>query len=46
VRNSSLWLDLKIAGLTVLFMLRGERSHAAANNEAAIGLEPHTKAVP
>jgi lipopolysaccharide/colanic/teichoic acid biosynthesis glycosyltransferase len=46
VRNSSLWLDLKIAGLTVLFMLRGERSHAAAEDKpAAIDLEPRTKRV-
>src|SRR5262245_7482332 len=38
VRNASLWLDLKIIGKTVVFMLTGESRHAQAQtNSTAIG---------
>ena len=38
VRNASLWLDLKIIGKTIVFMLGGETRHAQAQmNSTAIG---------
>jgi lipopolysaccharide/colanic/teichoic acid biosynthesis glycosyltransferase len=48
VRHASLWLDLKIIGLTVLVMLRGERRHAeAAERDAiAIKIEPENNRAP
>ena len=39
VRNASFWLDVKIVGMTALFMLGGERSHAARENNA-VAVDP------
>jgi lipopolysaccharide/colanic/teichoic acid biosynthesis glycosyltransferase len=36
VRNASLWLDVKILGRTILFMLSGERSHNASDYKMPI----------
>ena len=36
VRNASLWIDLRIIGLTLLFLLRGERRSEHALNQAVI----------
>jgi len=45
VRHASPWLDLKILGLTVVFMLAGERETAASapDHAAAISIEQPSK---
>lgn len=39
VRNASLWLDLKIVAMTILFMLGGERRHAETAESDATAIE-------
>jgi lipopolysaccharide/colanic/teichoic acid biosynthesis glycosyltransferase len=41
VRNASLWIDIRIIGLTLLFLIRGERRSEHALNHAVIA---HQKA--
>jgi lipopolysaccharide/colanic/teichoic acid biosynthesis glycosyltransferase len=42
VRNASLWIDLRIIGLTLLFLFRGERRSEHALNQAVIARQKTT----